>query len=120
MNDASPPASDHAPHDLNDDTSIPYAIASATAAGANSDGDSVRRKQRRQREQKTAFLDQLIRNIDIMFYCQLSILYYMEWVLLHPHQRASNLHVFAYLIHVQHLALQISSTCFTTLVLFHS
>lgn len=79
MNDASPSASDHAPHDLNDDASNAHGIASAAAAvAANNDDDSVQRKRRRQREQKAAFLDHLIRNIDIIFYCQLSILYYMD------------------------------------------
>lgn len=83
MNDASPSASDHASHDVNNHTSNAQAIFSVSAAAAaNSDDDSVQRKRRRQREQRAAFLDQLIRNIDIMFYCQLSILYYMECVLL--------------------------------------
>ncbi|CAF9909218.1 MAG: hypothetical protein ALECFALPRED_005414 [Alectoria fallacina] len=78
MNDVSPSASDHTSHDLNDGTSNAHAIASAAAVAANSDDDSVQWKRRRQREQRAAFLDQLIRNIDIMFYCQLSILYYMD------------------------------------------
>ena len=82
MNDAS---LDHTPHDHNDnDTSNAHAIASAAAVAANSDDDSVQRKRRRQRGQRAAFLDNLIRNIDIIFYCQLSILYYMECVLLYP------------------------------------
>lgn len=79
MNDASPAASDHAPHDINGDTSSAHTIASAAAAAvANSNDDSAQRKQRRQREQRATFLDHLIRNIDIVFYCQLSILYYMD------------------------------------------
>lgn len=86
MNDASPSALDHTLHDHNDyDTSNAHAIASAAAAvAANSDDDSVQRKRRRQRGQRAAFLENLIRNIDIIFYCQLSILYYMECVLLYP------------------------------------
>lgn len=100
MNDASPSASDHAPHDRNDDdTSNAHAIARATAVAANSDDDSVQRKRRRQREQRAAFLDHLVRNIDIVFYCQLSILYYMECVLLYPRQCASNPHIFANMIY---------------------
>ena len=85
MNDASPSASDHAPsHDRNDNdtSSNAHEIASDPAvAAAASDNDAlVQQKRRRQREQRAAFLDHLIRNIDIVFYCQLSILYYMECV----------------------------------------
>lgn len=93
MNDASPSASDLAHHDLNDDTSNALAIASAAAVAANSDDDSVQRKRRRQREQRAAFLDHFIRNVDIMFYCQLSVLYYMECALLYPRQYAHELYV---------------------------
>lgn len=78
MSDASPSASDHAPHDLNDDTLHAHVIVSAAAVAANSDDDSVQRKRRRQREQRAAFLDHFIRNVDIVFYCQLSVLYYMD------------------------------------------
>ena len=89
MNDASPSASDHSPsHDRNQDdpssNADEIASAPAVAAGAGDNDATVqqkRRKQlRRQREQRAAFLDHLIRNIDIVFYCQLSILYYMECV----------------------------------------
>ena len=84
MNDASPSASDHPPpYDRNDDdiSSNPNAIAPAAAVAAtNSNAASLQRKRRRQREQRVAFLDHLIRNVDIVFYCQLSILYYMECV----------------------------------------
>ncbi len=46
---------------------------------ARSDGeDEPQRRKRIQRDQRNIFLDHLIRNIDIMIYCQLSILYYME------------------------------------------
>lgn len=99
MSDASPSASDHAPHDLNDDTSHAQAIVSAVAVATNSDDDSVQRKRRRQREQRAAFLDQLIRNIDVIFYCQLSILYYMECVLVYPPQYAPNLRVLTNIIY---------------------
>ena len=89
MNDASPSASDHAPsHDRNDNgpSSSAHEIASApaVAAAAGIDDALVQQKRRtqlrRQREQRAAFLDHLIRNVDIVFYCQLSILYYMEYV----------------------------------------
>ena len=86
MNDASLSASDHGSHDPNDETSNVHAIVSAAAVAATSDDDSVQRKRRRQREQRGVFLNHLIRNIDINFYCQLSILYYMECVGLHPWQ----------------------------------
>ena len=85
MNDASSPlTSDHPPsHDLNDHDTFfnAHAIASTPAVAATRNNDaSAQRKRRRQREQKAVFLDHLIRNIDIVFYCQLSILYYMECV----------------------------------------
>ena len=41
--------------------------------------DEQQRRKRVQREQGNVFLDHLIRNIDIMIYCQLSVLYYMEY-----------------------------------------
>ena len=91
MNDASPSASDHAPHDLDNDISNAHAIASAAAVAANGDHHSPQRKGRKQREQKTKFLNHLIRNIDIMFYCQLSILYYMEYVDLNHRQHVPDL-----------------------------
>ena len=47
-------------------------------AEASEDGNDQQRKLQLQREQKAAFLDNLIRNVDIMIYCELSILYYME------------------------------------------
>ena len=96
MNDASPSSSDHAIHDLNDDTTA-HAVASAPAAAvaANSNGDSVQRKRHRQRQQRTAFLDHLIRNLDIVFYCQLSILYYMECVCPRLHRCPRDLRVIA-------------------------
>lgn len=99
MNDVSPSASDHGSHDLNDDTSNAHAIVSAAAVAATSDDDSVQRKRRRQREQRAVFLNHLIRNIDINFYCQLSILYYMECVPLHPCQCPSNIHVLANVVY---------------------
>lgn len=46
-------------------------------AASDSENNQQRRK-RMQRDQRDTFLDHLIRNIDIMIYCQLSILYYME------------------------------------------
>lgn len=38
------------------------------------------RKRRIRRAQKLQFLDHLIRNLDMVIYCQISILYYMEYV----------------------------------------
>ena len=92
MNDASPSASDHTPHDLDSDILNAHAIDPAAAVAANSDDDgSPQRKGRQQREQKAKFLTHLIRNIDIMFYCQLSILYYMEYVDLKHRQHVPDL-----------------------------
>lgn len=42
--------------------------------------DPVLRKRRIRRDQKIQFFDHLIRNLDMVVYCQLSILYYMEYV----------------------------------------
>ena len=50
----------------------------AAAAPADNGTEPTQAKKRVQREQKGAVLDHLIRNIDIMVYCQLSTLYYME------------------------------------------
>ena len=95
MSDASPSASDHAFHDLNDD----IASAPAAAVAANSHGDSRQRKRQRQRQQRTAFLDNLIRNLDIVFYCQLSILYYMESVCPRLHRCSCDFRVLANVIY---------------------
>jgi len=74
MNDASPSTSSDQPPVPNSDESnaSPEAIASGNR-------DPLQEKKRIQRDQKAAFLDHLIRNIDILIYCQLSILYYMEY-----------------------------------------
>ena len=40
--------------------------------------DSIQRGHHLQQGKKAQFLNHLIRSIDIMVYCQLSILYYME------------------------------------------
>lgn len=45
--------------------------------GPNNDTEE-RHKRHLQQERKATSLDHLIRNIDIMIYCQLSVLYYME------------------------------------------
>ena len=52
-------------------------VAAQAAPGGNLDSEE-QRKRHLQQEQKAVFLDHLIRNIDIMIYCQLSVLYYME------------------------------------------
>ena len=79
MNDASHPALDHSrnaseagPRSENDVSRSP------ASAGRCSTSSAAEQKYRAQKEQKLKFLDSLIRNIDIMIYCQLSILYYME------------------------------------------
>lgn len=37
-------------------------------------------KRRVQKKRRVEILDDVIRNFDIMIFCELSILYYMEWV----------------------------------------
>ena len=129
MNDASPSASDHAPsHDRNDDdpSSSAHEIASAPAVAASASVNDAlvqqkrRRQLRRQREQRAAFLDHLIRNVDIVFYCQLSILYYMECVRPTPLKNCALRPLMSSLTNHQYLAPQIPYPCFTALVLFHS
>lgn len=46
---------------------------------ARSDAEPADDRKRARRDHKISFLDNLIRNIDIMIYCELSILYYMEY-----------------------------------------
>ena len=129
MNDASPSTSDHSPsHDRNDDdtSSSAHEIASApavaAAAGINDDllQQKRRRQLHRQREQRAAFLDHLIRNIDIVFYCQLSVLYYMECVWPKPLNNCAFRPLVLSLTYHQYLASQIPNPCFTALVLLHS
>ena len=72
MNDASS-TSDHA---TNQNTPNDQGTPSNGVAAGNA--EILQQKRRIQRNQKASFLDHLIRNIDIVIYCQLSILYYME------------------------------------------
>lgn len=74
MNDAST-SSDHPESTSNNATSSDHA---ASAAPTENGTEPVQAKKYMQKVQKAAFLDHLIRNVDIMFYCQLSVLYYME------------------------------------------
>lgn len=73
MNDAYPPGSStNRPEagPLNDNDND----ASTTGHGP----PTQRQRKSVQQVQKIAFLNDLIRNLDIMVYCELSILYYME------------------------------------------
>lgn len=73
MNDASSSSDNpRLDHDLRDD--IP------SVAPQSDDADIAKRRKRVQQDQKAAFLDHLIRNIDVVIYAQLSVLYYMEYV----------------------------------------
>lgn len=74
MNDAPTTASDQHPEE-HGVTSNSNATATVTASG---DARPAEHEMRAQRNHKLSFLDNLIRNIDIMIYCELSILYYME------------------------------------------
>lgn len=73
MNDASS-SSDHPRLDLDPRDDIESATLASDHAGM------VQRNERVQQNRKAAFLDHLIRNVDIMIYAQLSVLYYMEYV----------------------------------------
>jgi len=61
-----PPLNPGAPDDEN--------LLEEEAAPIDSE-DELQRRRRIQHNQRNIFLDHLIRNIDIMIYCQLSILY---------------------------------------------
>lgn len=78
MNDASITAS-HDPRRISS-SSEP---TGQTAAGPSSEHEPaahprVEEAKRLRRDQKVQFLDHLIRSIDIMTYCELTVLYYME------------------------------------------
>ena len=78
MNDASSIGSEYTAFGHGPTSSIQHEAPMASDEPAITQG-----KQRVRRDQRAAMLDHLIRNIDIMIYAQLSILYYMEYVLLH-------------------------------------
>lgn len=75
-NDPSSSTSDPPP--LNPDLPDDESLLEEEAAHIDEEDEHQYRK-RIQRDQRHIFLDHLIRNIDIMIYCQLSILYYMEY-----------------------------------------
>ena len=70
-NDASPSSSDASHNE---------AHSTNPQASVEEESNSQQHKTRLQREKRGKFLDDLIRNIDIMIYCELSILYYMEYI----------------------------------------
>ena len=77
MNDASPagpdqPSLSNAPIVSND-------VAASAETAAQYVSNTEERK-RIQRDRKIAMLDNLIRNIDITIYAQLSALYYLEYI----------------------------------------
>ena len=53
-------------------------LVGAQAAPRRNDDSEERHKRHVRQDRKATSLDHLIRNIDIMIYCQLSVLYYME------------------------------------------
>ena len=75
MNDASSSISDQLP--LNGDRNSQN-INGASTTTVQADGDIIQQKKRLQRDQRVAMLDHLLRNLDIMIYAQLSVVYYME------------------------------------------
>lgn len=74
MNDASS-SSDHPRLELD---SQQDELESAAAVTSDDDAGIAQQRKRAQQHQMAAFLDHLIRNVDIMIYAQLSVLYYME------------------------------------------
>ncbi len=72
MNDASASAQDHPSSNPEAGPSDDAFPAAAEGSGVLEERDSM------QQNQRAMILDDLIRNIDIMIYCELSILYYME------------------------------------------
>lgn len=78
MDDGLPSSSSSYPPLNRDQILTDEAAAVAVAAAASEEDNDEQRKARLQRDKRAAFLDHLIRNVDIMTYCQLSILYYME------------------------------------------
>ena len=75
MNNDSPPTSLAPPDDGNATTSS----SEATVEGVPTVEDTQLSKKRLQATKCFTFLDDLIRNLDIIIYCELSILYYMEY-----------------------------------------
>ena len=77
MNDASFTAVDNAQGAPPDPRTTENILAERNSYGGAGQVDLEEGK-RLVRDQKINFLDHLIRSIDIMTYCELSILYYME------------------------------------------
>ena len=65
MNDASPAGPSDGPPD-------------GSSASTRSDREAIDRVRKSRRKRKLKLLDQLLRDIDLIFYCELSVLYYME------------------------------------------
>ena len=76
MNDASSNGSDQHLFSRDPASSNNDEVSAATAVD---DAESLQEKKRAQRDQKATMLDHLVRNVDIMIYAQLSVLYYMEY-----------------------------------------
>ena len=86
---------------------------SSRATGIQPSGHSpTTERQKLQRDRVLHYLCDLIRNLDIMVYCQLSILYYMECV-----ESASILFIYAKALQLFHL--QVWLTRSSPLVLLH-
>ena len=80
MNDAPAPALPNAADRDASEGPPPQQIT--LGCGSNTFASNEQAKQA-QRQLKIKFFDHLIRDVDIMIYCELSILYYMEYVFLH-------------------------------------
>ena len=75
MNDASPSATNDA--DNSD-------VGASSSGGHDAGNNALEQGRVVQRQLTLKFLDDLIRSIDLIIYCELSILYYMECVLRIP------------------------------------
>ena len=75
MNDDSLPSTSDIPHH----DSLGTNLQGVTVEAGLSIEDERRTKVRLQQVKRASFLDDLIRSLDIMIYCELSVLYYMEY-----------------------------------------
>ena len=72
------------PSTSSDHVSSTPTAAAAETGGAGEDGEgssagnAAQEKGRVRKKQRLVFLNHLIRNLDVIFYCELSVLFYME------------------------------------------
>lgn len=76
------PANSH--HNSSNHDSASHSPQGAAAAMSTLSGDSERQRKEIYKKYKIQFLDNLIRQLDVVIYCELSILYYMEYASFPP------------------------------------